>query len=220
MNAIKIENIIGYCNNPLDDAMVDSVRLLNIYHLLNQTMFFNVAGDVVELGCHNGCSGILIKMIMEFNKTNKKLHLYDSFEGLPDFSEKDKSSRKRDGYFDLGRQDTIMNNFKKYSLGLPIIHKGWFEDTLPTKLPETISFAHLDGDVYSSIKESLEFVYPKMAKNGIIIVDDYDESDSSCFPGCATAVNEFFQDKKEKVIPLSFKKFYRYSCQGIIRNEK
>ncbi|RWH84456.1 MAG: hypothetical protein EOQ86_01550 [Mesorhizobium sp.] len=34
--------------------------------------------------------------------------------------------------------------------------QGWFEDTLPTQLQDEIAFANLDGDLYDSVKVSLE----------------------------------------------------------------
>ena len=71
------------------------------------------------------------------------------------------------GWHDHGRtadQPVPFRDFRKYDLPLPVIHKGWFENTLPTELPAQIAFAHLDGDFYSSIAVSLRYVYPKMSK--------------------------------------------------------
>ena len=44
----------------------------------------------------------------------------------------------------------LRRNFRPHSLELPKIHKGWFQDTLPSSLPDKICFAHLDGDLYDS----------------------------------------------------------------------
>jgi len=70
-------------------------------------------------------------------------------------------------------QSTLEENFNSFGVKLPHIHPGWFKDTLPNELPKEIAFAHLDGDLYSSIIESLTYVYPLLSKNAIVIIDDY-----------------------------------------------
>jgi O-methyltransferase len=210
--------IIEYINRPLINTMIDSVRLMNLYHLLSQTIVFDVPGDVVELGCHEGCASVLIKMVLESHHSAKHLHLYDSFEGLPAWSEQDEGSIETKDNL-RGSERRLLRNFRRYRLGHPIVHRGWFQDTLPQELPESISFAHLDGDLYSSVKESLEAVYPRMSRNGVVLVDDYDVSKSACYPGCAKAVQEFLREKPETIEPLHLKEFYVYSAHGFIRKQ-
>ena len=70
-------------------------------------------------------------------------------------------------------------------------------------MPKKISFAHLDGDFYSSILESLIYVYPNLSKGAIVIIDDYCDPKihdvNNILPGVKKACDEFFEDKKEKV---------------------
>ena len=62
---------------------------------------------------------------------------------------------------------------------------------------------HLDGDFYSSIIESLTYVYPKLSKGAIVVIDDYCDPEihnvNNILPGVKKACDEFFKDKKEKV---------------------
>ena len=54
--------------------------------------------------------------------------------------------------------------------------KGKVQDTLPNAdlLPkEPIAILRLDTDWYESSKIELETLYPLVAKNGLVIIDDY-----------------------------------------------
>ena len=99
----------------------------------------------------------------------------------------------------------MLNNFKK-NLEPPIIHPGWFEETLPNGLPESIAFAHLDGDFYDSIKVSLEYIYPRLSQGAICLIDDYADPDIydgwNHLPGVKVACDEYLADKPENVVLL------------------
>jgi O-methyltransferase len=49
----------------------------------------------------------------------------------------------------------------------------FLRETLPSGLPDQICFAHLDGDLYASILTSLMYVYPRLSKGAICLIDDY-----------------------------------------------
>ena len=65
--------------------------------------------------------------------------------------------------------------------------KGKVEDTLPNSKPESIALLRLDTDWYESTKIELELLYPLLATNGIMIIDDFGH-----WEGAKKAVNEFF----------------------------
>lgn len=71
-----------------------------------------------------------------------------------------------------------------------IVKKAWFDDLGPDDLPEKIAFAFCDGDLYSSIKTSLNLVKTRLAEKGIIIAHDYNNPE---LPGSARAVDEFLR---------------------------
>ncbi len=67
------------------------------------------------------------------------------------------------------------------------ITAGWFADTLPgVDIPEGIAILRLDGDWYDSTLTCLEALFPLVAHNGIVIIDDY-----YIWDGCARAVHEY-----------------------------
>ena len=204
--------------------MLNIEEEMNIYHLLSQAVLLGVPGEVVELGCFDGRTAAIMQKTLDELKSDKKLHLYDAFEGLPAPTEKDGDCLLVEGGCWTVPSE-IPRIFRNAGLGdkLPLIHKGWFKDTLKNQLPDQICFAHLDGDMYTSIMESLENVYPRLAKGAIVVIDDYCEPGlhkeieelinknaytiessrkvkiTDLAPGVKRACDEFLADKKEKV---------------------
>lgn len=190
--------------NMLDGYQMNLEQAMNIYHLLSQVLLTAVPGDIVELGSYKGITAILLQKTLEQFRSNKQLHLFDSFQGLPAKTAKDGIT-----YFSSGdcksTIDELTANFKRYGVRLPIIHAGWFAETAAEQ-PGQIAFAHLDGDFYSSILESLQIVYPRLAPGAVVVIDDYCDPQlldvNNILPGVKKACDEFFADKPEKVSVL------------------
>jgi len=66
------------------------------------------------------------------------------------------------------------------------IHKGWFEETMPVNTVGDIAILRLDGDLYNSTMVCLSFLFPKVIKGGVLIVDDWE------LPGSKLACIEYF----------------------------
>ena len=86
------------------------------------------------------------------------------------------------------------------------VYKGFFpnEQSMELLSDKTFSIVHIDTDTYNSYIDCLEFFYPRMVPNGLILLDDYNES--SC-EGATLATNEFMSDKSENIQNLG-KQFY------------
>jgi O-methyltransferase len=65
--------------------------------------------------------------------------------------------------------------------------RGFFKETLPAFSHAAIKFAHVDADLYVSIKEVNEWLLPRLVRHGIVVYDDY--GFSSCL-GALQAVDE------------------------------
>lgn len=50
---------------------------------------------------------------------------------------------------------------------------GKVEETMPDPAPETICVLRLNADRYKSTKQELKHLFPRFAKIGVIIIDDY-----------------------------------------------
>ena len=151
----------------------------------------DLPGDVVEFGCYEGDTSILLAGVLR-NNPDKWLYLYDSFEGLPEKSAEDNSAdcwRFKAGELKAS-PDTVRHKFKKYALPDPVIVKSWFNELSDSDLPSEISFALLDGDFYESIKTSFDLVAPKLVSGGKIVVHDFRNAE---LPGAGVAVNEFLE---------------------------
>lgn len=202
---IKNSPIYDTKENKLKSKMISVEQGMNIHHLLCQVLLLRVPGEVVELGCFEGITSVLMQKTLDQFRSKKRIHVYDSFQGLPDKQPEDGDVPFVKGKF-RSPKSKLIKNFGDHNTKLPIIHTGWFKDTLPKGLPKVICFAHLDGDLYSSITESLEYVYPKLAKGAIVVVDDYCDPNvlnvNNILPGVKKACDDFLSDKKEKMSVL------------------
>ncbi len=60
---------------------------------------------------------------------------------------------------------------------------------------ERVAWAHIDVDIYAAVRDCLEYLYPRMAPGGMIVLDDY--GFPSC-PGARRAVDEFFAGRPRR----------------------
>ena len=203
---IRIKNLrqykfLKYWNNHFDHLSANDVK-----------------GDIVECGVGNGqtLSYILFNLIYNEKDFNRKIIGFDSFEGFPEPSDKDKSPRNPEkGDWNHTNEEFVISNLK--DLGFEEKHfkkikfiKGFFERTFQQEKDniKTISLLHIDCDLYSSTKISLETWFDKVEKNGLIVFDEYLNS-AYKFPGALKAIDEFLGVVKDqiKICPYT-KKYY------------
>jgi O-methyltransferase len=173
--------------------MSDQIRpdeMLVLLTSLEDVLKQGIDGDVVELGCYEGTSALFEARMLERMSPDKKLWLYDSFEGLPEKTNEDATPLGE--AFTAGAlkasKAVLAKNFVKAGLKIPEIKRAWFYELDPEDLPEHICFAFLDGDFYESIMDSMKLVLPKMTTGSMIIIDDYQNPK---LPGAKQAVDEY-----------------------------
>lgn len=152
----------------------------------------NLKGDVVECGVGKGHSLYVIGSFMNQLHLRCQLYGFDSFEGFPEPSKYDESSRNpKKGEWNETSVDYVKQIF--ISMGLEDFLKkyvslvqGFFDKTLHLVSDlDTISFLNLDVDLYDSYKICMQTFGPRVS--GLIL---YDEYNSPNFPGAARAINE------------------------------
>lgn len=152
-------------------------------------------GDFVELGCYKGDTSVLLGKLLK-SQPAKRLWIYDSFAGLPEKTREDASGAGAN--FQKGEllvtKREVVDKIRKHGLKNVVIKKAWFDELQDQDLPVKISFAFCDGDLYASIKTSLKLAWPRLTKDGIIIVHDYNNPE---LPGSARAVDEFLRQHPE-----------------------
>jgi O-methyltransferase len=160
----------------------------SIYAAVKQTE--KIEGDIAEVGVYKGGSSEVICKA----KGDRTLHLFDTFEGIPDIDRIDSKD------FFKGQYATDIEEVKQYLKQYKNVqfYKGIFPDTSEPVKDKHFSFVHLDVDIYKSTRDCLEFFYPRMNPGGIIISHDYINSE-----GVKNAFNEFFSGKLDPIIELS-----------------
>lgn len=126
---------------------------------------------------------------------DKAIHLFDTFEGLPEVDIAKDMHRMGDF------ADTSLEDVKSFLYGLRNLnfYQGLFPTTASPVKSSKFCMVHSDVDIYLSVKASCEFFYPRLVPCGAMVFDDYGLS--SC-PGVISAVDEFFADKPERPIHM------------------
>jgi len=188
-------------------TMVGYPRLSNVYELSKKSEREKIEGTFVECGVWKGGCAALMAFVADRAKSGRKTWLFDSFEGLPEPTEKDGALAKEyAGNKVGGKLETIdkcvssLEDVKKVffkilkiNLENVIIKKGWFQDTLPINKEKIgkIAILRLDSDWYESTKYCLDNMYDNVIIGGYIILDDY-----GCWEGAKRALDEFFIERK------------------------
>ena len=144
------------------------------------------AGDVCEFGVAQGATSRLLagELSADTRGHDRNLWLFDSFEGLPQPSAKDKLI---DDIFKLGTMDAYAGTMrcartlvetKLRDAGCPEhrvhIKQGWVEETIRTApLPSKVAFAYVDFDFYQPILDALHWLDTVTEPGARIVVDDY-----------------------------------------------
>ncbi len=194
------------------NTMVTKGKVFELKSSIEYVVSKNIQGDYVECGTYRGGLAALMLDNIIFNNLNKKLWVYDTFQGMSEPGELDVSTKneKASQTFQASKNEStgcsdwckatidivqstlnlVSNEYEKHT-NLII---GKVEDTLKfeNNIPKSISFMRLDTDWYESTKIELEKFYDRLSVNGIIIIDDY-----RLWQGQKLAVDEFF-DKLDK----------------------
>ena len=161
-----------------------------------------VPGDICEFGVGQGAtSALLAAEILPISE--RKLWLFDSFEGLPAPGPEDKLIND---IFSLGSMTRYAGQMASPEakvrdrlrlVGFPDIRtkvkKGWIKETIKdADVPDRVAFAYVDLDFYDPIKEALDFLAGRMRVGARIIVDDYGHFSA----GAQLAVDQFVAKKQ------------------------
>lgn len=158
------------------NSLVGDIGLQKIVYYVTQTC--NLDGQMAEVGVFRGGSAKIISK----SCTHKLLHLFDTFTGHP-FDDVFHNGFKK-GVFNC-----FINETKVFLQDCKVeYHVGIFPNTTKN-LNCKFSFVHLDGDLYQTTMSAIEYFYPRLVNNGIMVFDDYD---NSCCPGVKKAIHTYF----------------------------
>lgn len=212
-----------------DNTMLSKRRLVTLYQQVAYCEEHNIPGDFVECGVwKGGATGMMALANLRKATQRRHLHLFDAFQEIcePDAAVDGERALREvreftgrgghdkgtlqplTGFYDfLGGPGTLDENRQllEKTIGYPAeflhYHVGWFQETLPAVHEKIgpIAILRLDGDWYASTKVCLEYLFDKVVKGGMVIIDDY-----GTYEGCRKAVDEFMTHRgiKAYLIPV------------------
>lgn len=167
-------------------------RLAALCRLSREIDKRSVRGDIVECGVYNGGSAAVLASICTRSPLNRRIWLFDSFEGLPQPTLKNGDKAPEYASWCHGDLSKVREILQKLSIpeARVSIVKGWFQETFPAvQIPE-IALLHIDADWYESVKLCLENFYDCVRPGGFIIIDDYGH-----WEGARKATDEFLRER-------------------------
>jgi hypothetical protein len=205
-------------------TMVPAESLIDLAHQVRAVLAYDIPGDFVECGVwRGGASFLMADLLRQTGTRDRKVWLFDSFEGLPPPEEIDgpaavEYTRNTDEPFYFDNCSASLEEVRRSATKLGLTFhtefvKGWFDQTLPANRDHIgpIAILRIDADWYSSVRCCLENLYDQVVDGGLIVLDDY-----YAYDGCAIAVHEFLGKHKlahriENVVGES-EGFEHYQC--------
>jgi hypothetical protein len=170
----------------------------------------SIPGTFVECGVWRGGSIMAVALtLLRLGVTDRDLYLFDTFTGMTAPTDADiRLSGERAA--DLLAEESpgadiwaiaALDQVKEAVLGVGYpeerIHfvQGAVEETLPQSAPEEIALLRLDTDWYASTKHELVHLYPRLARGGVLILDDY-----GYWQGARLATDEYLSEHNEPLL--------------------
>ena len=142
----------------------------------------DLAGAVAEAGVSTGEYSKIINLCFP----ERKLHLFDSFEGFSNIDLISDETDETEGRYSNTDEKTVLEKMKYPENA--VIHKGWFPESAKSLQDEMFCFVCLDLDLYEPILAGLKLFSGRMVNKGVILVhDDFNDH----YPGARRAVDEF-----------------------------
>lgn len=179
-----------------------------IYALLNAVRYVvnsGIAGDFVECGVWKGGSvmAMALTLLQLGVDRSRSLYLFDTFSGMTTPGERDVDylGQQAGAILDSVRCEASQQEVEDavFSTGYERekIHfvKGPVEETIPAHAPDSIALLRLDTDWYESTRHELVHLFPRLARGGVIIIDDYGH-----WRGARQAVDEYLAEHRIELL--------------------
>lgn len=153
----------------------------------------NVPGNLAECGVFEGATSY---QLCEFARDyNRKVHLFDSFEGLSEPKDNDGAHWEKGAL--STSEATVRANLKEFDCFETFA--GWIPERFSEVSDHQYAFVHIDVDLEQPTYDSIAFFYPRMPPGAVMVLDDHGYD--SC-PGARKAALEYMADKREPVLDL------------------
>jgi hypothetical protein len=139
--------------------------------------------------------------LLEEGNAGRRLFLFDTFEGMTEPTVDDRDANGTPAATELAAArkggvnwccaplEEVRSNMAKTGYPIERVHyvKGRVEETIPALAPQAVALLRLDTDWYESTVHELLHMYPRLSRNGVLIIDDYGH-----WFGARKAVEEHF----------------------------
>ena len=193
-------------------TMTSIERMFALYKSIEYIVKNDIPGDFVECGVWRGGSAMLMALtLLKFKQANRKIYLFDTYEGMSAPTEDDvdihrrkasdqleaTTTEKQNSIWCLATYDTVQQNVisTNYPADNFKLIKGMVEDTIPANNPGQLALLRLDTDWYASTKHELTHLFPLLAGKGVLIIDDYGH-----WQGARKAVDEYIAEKNIPIL--------------------
>lgn len=145
-------------------------RRMNLFLLIKYFMPELPPGDIIEFGSYKGGNAIFMAKLAEKFLPNTKVFALDTFDGMPEADAALDIHKKKD-FCDVDFNE-LQQHIANCKLNNLVLVKGLFSETFPSLKTQNFSLAHIDCDIYESMKYSYNAIRNRMTNGGYIVFDD------------------------------------------------
>lgn len=187
------------------ETMTSIERMYALYQAVRYAVDREVPGDFVECGVWRGGSVMLMALaLLELGRSDRTIWLFDTFTGMTPPSPEDVqemsgraasailAERERsadDPFWGIAPRARVEENLR--ATGYPMsrfrVVEGDVLTTIPAEGLAGVALLRLDTDWYATTRHEMDQLYPRLAPEGVLIVDDY-----GYWRGARKAVDEYF----------------------------
>jgi hypothetical protein len=155
----------------------------------------HISGDILELGSYRGHSGFILAQFQQQvceqlrDGCEKKIFLCDTFEGFPEENLAIDNVWNNTHDVDFMK---VKENFKNVE-NVKFVKGDICETLKPLAQDREFSFVFIDVDSYRTTKYSLETIYNKLTRGGVVVCQDYGKE--HCI-GARLAIDNFINNNK------------------------
>lgn len=139
-----------------------SYKYISVTEVLSD---ITLSGDWCQFGVFRGATARVFEAVIP---PDRILHLFDSFEGLPE--------EWVQGGWKQGHFKVPVDKVPLFDPSRVQVHRGWFNNTVPifrSTHDDSLAFLHIDSDLYSSAIDVLDGLNELIVPGTVLLFDEF-----------------------------------------------